>query len=284
MSYNLLLDTKFDTNNWKLINCKIDNGVLTSSKKVFGIEQELILPDPTKLYYRVTYKILSPIKEVKIGLQNGSTLEIDKQIPKLNKMQTISLIDYAKQEKIKVHIIFESDKDINRVLIKEPMLCDLNHLHKATWLKIILDRVLKFRSGYQYSNLYKDKELLPNSEDFKDIVLEKAKIGSILKTKENIEVTLNAKFIKGNYYLVKLDFEEINRFGNIYFQYGVLKSNRYVPEQIYLVFQYNDDKDVKLYIDANDVLNYAINLKHILLIDITKMHLLTEDISYLPFI
>ena len=96
------------------------------------MEQELILPDPTKLYFRVNYRVLNKIKEVKLGLQNGTTLEIDKQIPRLNKQQKISLIDYAKQEKIKLHIIFESDTDINRVIIKEPILCDLNHLHKGT--------------------------------------------------------------------------------------------------------------------------------------------------------
>ncbi|WP_300924530.1 hypothetical protein [uncultured Clostridium sp.] len=42
------------------------------------------------------------------------------------------MIDIAKQNKIKLHIIFESDKDINRVLIQEPILVDLNHLNKST--------------------------------------------------------------------------------------------------------------------------------------------------------
>lgn len=262
----------------------MDNGVLTSNKKIFGIQQELILPDPTKLYYRVTYKALTPIKEVKLGLQNNSVLEINKQNPKTNKFYNISLIDYAKQEKIKLHIIFESDKDINRILIKEPILSNLNQLNKSTYLKIILDKVLKYRAGYHYENLCNYNEIIPSVSDFKELGLEKAKIGSILKTKNNIDIPLNAKFIKGNYYLVKLDFEEINRFGNIYFKYGVLKSTREINDQIYLVFKYNDKDDLRLIIEAEDVLNYAINLKHILLIDISKMHLLTGDIPYLPFI
>ena len=84
--------------------------------------------------------------------------------------------------------------------------------------------------------------------------------------------------------MVKLDFEEINKFGDIYFQYGVLKSNKEIDEQIYLIFKYNEDKDLKLIIEANDIFEYGVNLKHILLIDITKMHLLAEDIKYLPFI
>ena len=133
MSYNLILNSALeDTTNWKLINCTLDHNILTSNKKVFGIEQELILPDPTKIYFRVNYKVLSPIKEVKLGIQNGKVLGINKQIPRLNKLHKISLIDIARQEKIKLHIIFESDKEVNKVLLQEPILVDLNHQKKST--------------------------------------------------------------------------------------------------------------------------------------------------------
>ena len=285
MSYNLILNSSLeDTVNWKLINCNLDNNILTSNKKVFGIEQELILPDPTKVYFRVNYKVLNPIKEIKIGIQNGNILGINKQTPKLNTFQKISLIDIAKQEKIKLHIIFESEEDVNRVLIQEPILVDLNHQKKSTWIKPILDRVIKYRSGYQYTNIYDNREITKGLEDFKEINLEKAKVGSIISTKENIEINLNAKFIKEHYYLVKLDFEEINRFGNIYFKYGFIKSKREITDQIYLLFKGNERDNLKLIIESNDVFNYELNLKHLLIIDVTKMNLLKEDIPYLPFI
>lgn len=284
MSYNLLLDTEFKTNQWKFINCKYEDGILTSHYKVFGIEQELVLPDPTKLYFRVNYITDNiSIKEVKIGIQNEDNLNINRKTPKLRKRQSISVIDEAKQEKIKLHIIFESNVDINRVQIEKPLLCDLNYLGKSTWLKWILDRVLYFKNGYTYSNVYKDSELKPDISDFSNVELKPAKIGSIIKTKENISIELNAKFIINNYYLVKLDFKEINRLGSTYLKYGVLKSSYIDNEQCYLIFKATNDKLI-LNVEGNDVLDYQVNLKHLMIIDITKMRLLKSDIPYLPFI
>jgi hypothetical protein len=85
------------------------------------------------LYFRINYIIDNiSIKEVKIGIQNNDVLTINKKTPKLRKKQLISVIDNAKQEKIKLHIIFESDIDINKVQIEKPILCDLNYLGKST--------------------------------------------------------------------------------------------------------------------------------------------------------
>ena len=137
--------------------------------------------------------------------------------------------------------------------------------------------------GYTYSNVYKDSELKPDISDFSNVELKPAKIGSIIKTKENISIELNAKFIINNYYLVKLDFKEINRLGSTYFKYGVLKSSYIDNEQCYLIFKATNDKLI-LNIEGNDVLDYQVNLKHLMIIDITKMRLLKSDIPYLPFI
>ena len=283
MAYNLCLNTSFD-HNWKTINCTIDNGVLTSNKKVFGIEQELILPNPTKLYYRFTYKALSDIKEVKLGIQNKNALGINKQFPKVGKEYKISLIDMATQNKIKLHLIFESDKDVNRVVIKEPLLVDLYYVNKSTWIKYLLDNTLTFRYGYNYTNLYEKSEVEGGLADFKNIDLREAKVGSIISIKENEEVNLTAKFIKGNIYLAKLDFEEINKYGDIKFTYGFLKSVREVDNQVYLLFKADDKNQLKLIFENKEVFPYEVNLKHLIIIDVSKLALLKEDIPYLPFI
>jgi hypothetical protein len=81
-----------------------------------------------------------------------------------------------------------------------------------------------------------------------------------------------------------LDFKEINNLGDIYFQYGVLKSSRIEDEQIWLVFKANDNLNLQLVIESNDALDYKINLKHLMIIDITNLKLLKNDISNLPFI
>lgn len=285
MSYNLLLNTEFKNNsNWKYINCEYKDGYIESNSKVFGIEQELILPDPTKLYARITYKIDSiSIKEVKIGILNGDVLNINRRVPKYKREQKISVIDIAKQEKIKVMIIFESTKDINRVYLKEPLLIDLNYMNKSTWLKLILDRTVHYIGGYTYENIYNTSEIKPDSIDFIEYGLEDAKIGSIISLKETKEIEISAKFIINSYYLIKLDFEEINKFGKVYFKYGVIKSV-IINDQTYLVFKADSTNKLKLILESEDVLPYQINLKHILLIDITKLNLLKADIPYIPFI
>lgn len=284
MSYNLLLDTQFKNNFWKFHNCKYENGYLISTDKVFGIEQELVLSNPSKLYFRVNYRTENiSIKDVKIGIQNNGSLGINYKTPKLNKNQYISVIDKT-EEKIKLHVIFESNTKINKVYIEKPILVDLNNIHKITWIKPILDKVISYREGYVYNNLYKENEISYTNEDFKEYNIEKANIGSIIKTNKNIEIKLDAKFNRNTYYLVKLDFKEINRFGNIYFQYGNLKSTRIEEEQIYLLFKGQEETPLELIIEGKDIIDYKINLKHLLLIDITKMKLLKSDISTLPFI
>ncbi len=285
MSYNLLLDTSFKNNNWKFINCEYKNGYLYSTESIFGIEQELILPDPTKLYFRCKYKIENiDIKEVKIGIQINDILYIDKKTPKLQKEQLISVIDDVKQEKIKLHIIFESTIKTNIVEIKEPLLVNLNLLHKSTSLKFILNNSLKYREGYHYKNIYNTLEIKPESQDFINYPLEKAKTGSILKTKEKINIKINAKFNRGEYYLIKLDYKEINELGNIQFKYGSIASMQFGKEQIYIIIRAEDKNDLELIIEPNDILDYQINLKHIMIININKMKLLKSDVPYLPFI
>ena len=282
MSYNLLLNTEFkEKHTWNFTNCKYENGKLISNSKVFGIEQELILPDVTKLYARINYLIIKGnIKDVYIGIQNKDVLNVDRKAGKLNKKQKISVIDVAKQEKIKFQLIFESLEDINEVQISEPLLIDLNYLHKSTWLKFILDRTVHYISGYTYQNEYKVSEIKP--KDF-DIDLKDAKIGSIISTKENVEIELEAKFNDKAYYLVKLDLEEINQLGKTYFKYGVIKSTN-IKDQCYLVFKANQKDKLKLVVEANDVLDYKVNLKHLLLTNITKLNLLKSDIPYIPFV
>lgn len=284
MSYNLLLDTKFESNLWKFNNCKYENGKLISTSKVFGIEQELILPDITKLYFRFNYMITSrAVRETKVCIQNKNIMDIDKQFPKCLKWQSISVIDYAKQEKIKVHLIFESTEDVNEVYIKEPILVDLDYLHKSTWLKIILDRTINYLPGYSYSNEYKELELTTKNEDFDILNKEQGKIGLIIKENEKKEIELDAKFISNKYYLIKLDFEEINQLGNIYFKYGFLKSTR-VKDQIYLVFKAKENEFLRLVIEPNSELPYWLNIKHLMLIEITRLNLLKQDIVNLPYI
>lgn len=279
MSYNLLLDTGFIGNNWKFVNCVYDNGMLISSSKVFGVEQELTLPNTSKLYFRTTYKTLNcETYNIKIGVQCGSKLDINQRAPKYNAEQSISVIDNITCKTFKVHIIFESLQDVNKIIIKEPLLVDLGIVHKYTWLKSVLDRKLKFRSGYSYTNLYSDSDI-----DFTDIKNEDAKVGKILTADAKSVTQITTELKSGHYYLCKLAFEEINKFGELYLQYGVVTSSRISDMQSALVFRADNQYSLQLALDNNCELPYQVNLKHILLIDLTALHISEADIITLPF-
>lgn len=285
MAFNLLIGSNFSTlDRWKFINCKYRDGYIISNKKLFGIEQELVLPDITKLYFRTKYFTNNKIETITIGIQNDKLLEVNKKNVISNKEALISTVVQAKQEKIKVHIIFESKEEINKVKIIEPFLLDLNSLHKSTWLKWVLDKTVDYLKGYEYKNEYSASEINSSINDFKDIKLEKAKIGSIISTLQNIKININAKLLEGHYYLIKLDYKNINDLGKIYFEYGISKSLKWNDEQIYLVFKANNTLQLTLNIENKEVLPYQINLKHILLVDMSYLNLMQEDIGYLPFI
>lgn len=282
MGYNLLNDTSFKENNWKFVNCEIKNGILESTSKVFGIKQELVLPDITKLYFRINYQVLNQeIYNVKIGILNNDILHITEKTPKVNKKQLISVVEQTKQEKIIVYVTFESSIDNNEVKLKEPLLVDLISQNKSSYLKPILDKILKYQYGYSYKNLYKESEITIDNEDFNN--KEKAKIGIIASIIDKEEFRISCEFIPNRYYLVKLDFKEVNRFGDMFFKYGARQSTR-VGEQLWLLFKATENKQLQLILKNNEVYDYKVNLKHLLIIDITDMGLLTKDIEYLPFL
>ena len=282
MAYNLLFDTEFKNkdNYWKFINCKLEEDCLISNNRVFGIEQEIVLADITKLYLRFNYQILSPnVNKVYVGIQSGDKLYVNKKWAKLELNQLISIVEDIKEEKIKIHIIFESDKEENRVKVSKPILVDLKRLHKTTWPKFLLDRMVKYVTGYSYKNILEYSEIKP--EIFN---LEKAKIGSIISTLDKVKYNISAKLYKGKRYLLKLDYVPINALGKTFLSYGVMKSTTFNKEQEYLLFRCTGNYELKLNIEANDVLPYQLNLKHLMLIETEGVGIEMKDIPYLPFI
>ena len=281
--YNLLLDTQFKYGSWKFINCSYKNGYLKSTSKVFGIEQRLTLSDLYKLYARVNYKVFNNfIIDVKIGLQYNDILEISRKTPKVNKLQNISLVNNIKDTNIKFCVIFESTEDKNEVFIEKPILYNLSNSHRSTWLKAILDKTINYLDGYSYKNEYCVSELKTYTPMLLNLTPEKAKIGSIITISNTTKLDIRAKFIDNNIYLIKLNIEEINRYGDTYFKYGVLKSKRY-KNQVYLIFKYNFNTSLDLIFEPNEAWPYKINLKNILLINISNLNLQKEDIVELPF-
>lgn len=281
MSYNLLFNTQLEhLDKWEFRNCTYENGHIISNNKVFSIEQELVLPDIAKLYFRVNYNIISSnIKQVYIGISNDNKLSVTKQIPRQYKDNLISVVEETKQEKVKVYIIFESTEEDNRIKIKEPLLCDLNRINRKYWLKSILDKTVKYVNGFSYTNELKFSEIKP--EIFN---LDKAKTGSIISTLEETKLKIPANLIKGKRYLIKLDYREINELGKVYIKYGNFHSTEIENNQLYLSFQATDKHDLMLVIKPNNVLPYQVNLEHLLLIESAKGGYTKQDIPYLSYI
>lgn len=292
MSYNLLLNTNFTNidklKHWKLTNCEFRNGYLISNDKIFSIEQEIILPDPTRLYFALDYICFdSNITSIYCGIQSKDVLEATKKKPKLNKRKRISVVDSIKQEKVKVIFICESKCDSSRIYIDNPILVDLTQHNKDLWPKYVLNKVIDYRHGYDYENIYKyGSEISINNPDFNSpyTQTEEGNVGLLASIVEDDWFKLTHTFELDHYYLLKLDFEQINNYGEIYCSYGESFSIPLGEEQLYLIFKGNDTDDLKICLHNNEPLPYLINLKHLLLIDFTNLRLEEDDIQHLPFI
>lgn len=282
MSYNLLFDTQFNNVevNWKCVNCSFENGKFISTNKVFGIWQEIIVPNLTTLYFRCNYSLTTKGNtKLYLGIQNGDSLSVNITYPKNNVKKSISIVETNTQESIKVHISVESTENYNELVVTEPLLCDLERFSKSTYLKPILDKSIKYRIGYKYSNLLGYNELKPDL-----LGLENAKVGSIFNSLTPIDILIDAKLEKGKSYLLKMDYVPINDLGYMYFSYGGIKSKTFENEQIYLLFRVTMELPLYLHIVPTSVLPYQVNLRHILLTETTSGEIGIDDIPYLPFI
>lgn len=292
MSYNLLLDTTFKklNKNWKLTNCEYNNGYLIANSKMYSIEQEIVLPDPTKIYFGLDYLCFSKdIKKIYCGIQIGDVLEANVKEPSLRRRKRISVIsDDKKAEKIIVKFIVQAKTDNTKIYIDSPLLLDLTYHDKDWWPRWMLNKALDYRHGYDYDNIYSE-----NSEiQLKDVKFnllktktEVAKTGIIAHVNETDSFTLDFQATPGNYYLLKLDYEQINKYGSIYCKYGETISVNINDSQLYMVFKGDQLKHKLQFILKNNLeLTYLINLKRILLIDITNLKIDEDDIIHLPFI
>lgn len=282
--YNKLLDTRFENNIWKFNNCYYKDGYLISSNNIFGIEQEITLYELNKLYARFEFNVDNfAVKKATIGIQANKVLYGDFKKCKVKSWQSISVVHKPTTNKVKIHLIFESENKINKVYVKNPILVDIDKPNKSHVLKFMLDKYIYFKHGYTYSNLYNVSEILPESPDFVDYNLEKAKYGSIIKTLEDISIKIDTSELKlGRYYLAKLSFTEVNDIGSICFRYNKTFSTK-INNQIYIMFKKSND-DLFLDIKANNILEYIVNIKNLLLIDLSSINLLEEDIPYLTYV
>ena len=291
MSYNLLFNTNFNSkeiNHWKLTNCTFKNGYLISSDKIFSIEQEIVLPDPTKLYFSMDYICSDKnITSIYCGIQTGKVLEANKKKPRINRRKRISVVDQVETEKIKVIFICESKTDNAKIYIDSPLLIDINRQGKDWWPKYVLNKCLDFRYGYDYYNLYKyGSEINIDNPDFSSpyTKTEQANIGILATITENDWFRVSHNFEEDHYYLLKLDYEQINTYGNIYVLYGDVSSKDLDRDQLYIIFKANSRDEIRVKLDNGEQLPYLVNLKHILLIDLTNLKIEEDDIKHLPFV
>lgn len=288
MSYNLLLDTSFKKLNkhWKLTNCTYEDGYLKGNSKIYSIEQEIVLPDPTKLYFAMDYIAKDKrIKSIYIGIQTGEVLEATKKKPRFHKRHRISVVDRVKQEKVKVILIVEARTADTSIYLDAPLLVDLEVQHKVFWPKYVLNRTLDYRYGYSYENVYKESEISFENPDFTSPYTEttKAEIGIIAACKENDWFPITYNFKPGTTYLVKLDFEELNEYGTVNLVYGQTNSD-VLHDQLVIVFKAEQRQGLRVLLENKEVLPYLVNLKHIMIIDLTGQTLTEGDIPHLPFI
>lgn len=288
MSYNLLLDTGFNHINkhWKLTNCSYENGYLKGTAKVYSIEQEIVLPDPTRLYFSIEYIAKNKdIKHVYAGIQTGDILEATKKFTHFNKRTRLSVVDKIKCEKVKVIFIVEAKTETSSIYIDSPLLVDLIANNKNYWPKSILNTILDYRQGYLYENIYKESELTINNRDFSSVntPTKPAKQGLLAEVISDDWFHIQCPIKADTYYLVKLDYQELNQYGDLYLKYGNQVSIK-IKDQLYILFKGNSTERLLLYVENSEVLPYMLNLKHLLVINLTNTELTEDDIMHLPFV
>lgn len=289
MSYNLLLDTNFNKINrhWKLTNCEYKDGYLIGKSKIYSIEQEIILPDPTRLYFSVEYICFDKnIKSIYCGIQTNDVLEANKKKPRLRARKRISVVDSTCVEKVKVIFIVEAKTEDTKIYIDSPMLIDLIYHHKDWWPRWMLNKTLDYRYGYDYENEYHSSEIKIDNSDFSSPYTEtvEAETGILAIIKENDWFRVTHKFKQDNYYLIKLDYRQINEYGEIYMKYGEVVSTTLDDEQLYIIFKANNRDEIRLLLENPEELPYLVNLKHILVANISNLKIEEDDIIHLPFI
>lgn len=291
MSYNLLLDTNFKKieQNWKLTNCHYKDGYLVAHDTIYSIEQEIALTDATKLYLSMDYIAFNKdIKKIYIGIQCGDVLESTVKKPKFNKRCRLSVVHNTDVESIKVKFIVEAVTPNTKLYIDSPLLVDLNRLGKSFWPKWMLNKILDYRHGYNYSNLYKQCEITIDNSDFQSafIDVEQANIGIVSKLDSGKDDWFSITFDKvpDRWYLVKLDLCQVNKYGDVYLKYGQIVSEQLDDEQLYIVFKADEQHQVRVKMKNKEVLPYIINFKRVLVVDITDQHLEATDIPHMPFI
>lgn len=296
MSYNLLLDTSFNKidKHWKLTNCYYRDGYLVSNAKVYSIEQEITLPDPTKLYFSMDYIAFDKnIKKIYVGIQCGDVLQSTIKKPKLDRRNKVSVVYPVPCETIKVKFIVEASIEDTKLYIDSPMLVDIHEQRRDFWPRWMLDKVLDYRHGYIYDNLYKESEISIDNEDFVSVHTdtEQAHVGIIAHIVDNDWFGLTFDSVVDNYYLVKVDIEQINCYGDIYLQYGEHISNQQDDneqiggvQQLYMTFRADGKNRVRIKLKNEEQLEYLVNLKRVLIVDITNKHFEEKDIPHLAFI
>lgn len=291
MSYNLLLDTTFKKLNkhWKLTNCEYQNGYLVGKDKYYSIEQEIVLPDPTKLYFAIDYICLTKnIEKIYCGIQIDNTLEADIRPPKLHRRKRISVVNSNKQaEKVIVKFIVEATLPDTRIYIDSPLLVDLSYHDKDWWPKWMLNKTLDYRYGYDYSNIYNygAEFTLSNTHPLElPNYLEEGNVGILAHIKNDTSILIKHDFKKDHYYLLKLDYEQVNNYGDILATYGEINSVNIDNSQLYIIFKADTHNLLHLILKNSIELSYIVNLKRLLLVDLSDMCIDLDDIPHLPFI
>lgn len=289
MSYNLLFDTEFKNINsyWNLQNCTYQNGYLISNSHIFSIEQEITLSQATKLYFSLDYICFdSNISKIYCGIQINNTLEVTVKKPRLHNRARISVVDNSQlAQKIKIKFIVESKVTNSKIYIDSPLLVDLIQHNKEWWPKWVLNKTLDYRFGYTYKNILDNDKLINNIFSQSLNKVEEAKTGVIIHVIKDDCLSINANLDANRFYLMKLNYQNINDYGKAMLKYDQTNSIELNNQQLAIIFKTLNQLDtIKLTLAKEVDLPYLINLKQLLLIDITDLKLDQDDIAYLPFI
>lgn len=186
---------------WKLINCDTIADRHISGSGIFGLQKELILKNPQKVYLRASVEIKG-IARVTVGIVDGDTAYSHTKAVRSGKSKSISVIHNCKKKEIKAIIIIESYEKKQEVCINDII---IETIGMSGVSKFTLDKIA-----------YKENDI------------ENLYCGSIGKisttTKKRQEVDCNLQ--NGERYLFKVLYDEITDCGTFELDCGNSKEHQ----------------------------------------------------------
>lgn len=307
---NLLVNTAFDNyqKSWVVKNGTLKKQgkslIIQSTSRLFGITQDFLIFNSTRLYFGLKVKIKRPVSKISVGIKCGTELHICEYKSLItNKWQVLSVmadidVDTFDLTKYSVYLLSEALYNASEIEIKEPMLFDAKATGHYYSLKSSLDEIpyidgITYKreinncifSGHSFVGKYWGVKKQPV-----DDILWDGKNGLTFTISREGSVYQQLPLFNGHQYLIKIAYERINGKGDcrLFVNDRGFKFDSVASGQVIVKFEAKPDNSIKLiFTNVDGVVPMVCYIRDIMMIDLTVQGLTKlkdDDIQRLPYL